>query len=1078
MRTSRIAQPCSYIPHSWSVSCLSLPLLACVGCKALPSASSEAAPASAPGLGQPAAAQPARGAVLDAWHQRVKLPVQTRPDTYVSFEAGSGGFALVAAAKAAPLVVSTTDTPGVLRAVNDLRADIGRVSRTQPDVSRDTLPTPREIVLIGTLGKSPLIDRLVSEGKLDVSDVVGRWETSLIQVLERPLPGVARALVIAGSDPRGTIFGIYDLSKQIGVSPWYYWDDVPAVERSALYVSPGRHSRGEPAVKYRGFFINDEDPALGGWAMNTFGPAPNPAHPRGFEHQLYGRVFEVLLRLKGNYLWPAVWSRSLFDDDPKNQALAAEYGVVMGTSHEAPMMRAQDEWNRYGQASGPYGGTGEFSFVRNPAALQKYWADGIRRMNDFESIVTLGMRGNGDESMEDAAGIQLMNQIVSTQRSMLAELTHKDLTKIPQVWTLYKEVQQYWDDGMRAPEDVTINWCDDNWGNLRELPDQSHPPRAGGYGIYYHFDYVGGGRNYKWNDTSPLPNVWEQLHLAHEYGVDRLWMVNVGDLKNNEHPLEFFLDYAWSPERWPVERLPEWEEQWAAAQFGPEQKREIAAVLSMYGRLQSRRKPELLNRSISLDPKLDVSKDQNAVVYRDGSAFSLTDYAEAERATADWRALAAEADRIRAALPALYRDAYFQLVLYPVKSTHNLYELRLAQFQNLLYAAQGRAASLQMASVAEQRFKDDQALSAYYNDTLAGGKWKGFQTQPKIGYGGPYPNSSWQQPQRERGQPMPDFIWPALERPALKANAELGVAIDGSDKVWPGAAAEAAVLPEFTPFQTQPTQYIEVFNRGQRAFTYHIEAPVTWLEISPNHGTLDKQARAEVKVDWSRAPQGTTEVPINVTGPNGSRVQVRALVKNPIVDRNLLRGFVESNGYLSIEAEHFDRAVNRAPVTWQLIANIGRTASGMTAFPVTAPRQTPKADGPRLEYDVHLFQAGKVVVWAYLSPRNNVLHSDGLKYAVSIDDAEPQIVNVTTALNGIPMNRSWERNTSDNVNLTSTEHRVEQAGAHVLKFWQVDPTVIVQKLVLDTGGLKPSYLGPPESFRARGTRSAALRPAK
>jgi hypothetical protein len=1051
----------------WLRLLLPLPLANFIGCASLPVASSEAHPGSAGA--RPGASN--LGAVLDPWHQRIKLAAPSPADRkaeqkLVSFEPGPGRFALVAGARAAPLVVSAGDAPGVLRAASDLRADIGRVSHVEPDISRDALPAGAELVLIGTLGKSPVLDGLVSSGKLDVTGVAGRWETSLIQMVEQPLPGVARALVIAGSDPRGTIYGIYDLSKQIGVSPWYYWDDVPAIERSALYVLPGRHSEGEPAVKYRGFFINDEDPALGNWAFHTFGPAPNPQHPRGFEHQFYAKVFEVLLRLKGNYLWPAVWSRSLFDDDPKNQALAAEYGVVMGTSHEAPMMRAQDEWNRYGKKDGPYGGTGEFSFVRNAPAIQKYWADGIRRMGNFESIVTLGMRGNGDESMEDAAGIQLMNQIVTTQRGLLSEVTgKKDLTTIPQVWTLYKEVQQYWDDGMRAPEDVTINWCDDNWGNLRELPDQSHPPRAGGYGIYYHFDYVGGGRNYKWNDTSPLANVWEQIHLAYEFGVDRLWMVNVGDLKNDEHPLEFFMDYAWSPERWPIEQLPAWEHAWAAEQFGPEHASEIAQLLLGYDQLVSRRKPELLNRVISLDPKFDITKDDKAVVFTDGSPFSLIHYAEAERATADWQKLAADADRIALLLAPNFRDAYYELVHYPVKSTANLYALRLAQFQNLLYAAQGRAASIDRANEAERRFKDDQAMSAYYDDQLAGGKWKGFQSQPKIGYGGPYPNSSWQQPQQQRGQPMPDFIWPALERPAIAPDGELAIAIDGSDEVWPGAKL-AAVLPEFSPFQTQPAQYIEVFNRGRRALAYSIDTGVPWLVASPKSGTLDKQVRATLSVDWSRAPAGKTMVPIRVTGPKGSRVEVQAVIENPSVAKALLHGFVESNGYVSIEAEHFDRAVNRAPVFWQLLPHVGRTASGMTAFPVTAPRQTPGGDSPRLEYDVHLFHAGRVVVWAYLSPRNNVLHSDGLKYAVSIDDAPPQVVNVTTALNGIPMNRSWERNTSDNVNLTSTEHQVDRPGAHVLKFWQVDPTVVVQKLVLDTGGLESSYLGPPESFRS------------
>jgi hypothetical protein len=987
---------------------------------------------------------------------------------YVAFERGPGRFALVEGAAATPLVISAGETPGVLRAARDFAADVGRVSSHAAEVALDAPPAQSEqVVLIGTVDRSPLIGELEKAGKLDLSELRGRWEMSIAEVVEAPLPGIQRALVIAGSDPRGTIFGLYDLSRRIGVSPWYYWDDVPAHQHAAIYVLPGRHSEGEPAVKYRGFFINDEDPALGTWARNTFGDGPNPKHPNGFGHEFYGKVFEVLLRLKGNYLWPAVWSRSLFDDDPQNQALAAEYGVVMGTSHEAPMMRAQDEWNRYGASNGPYGGTGEFSFVRNAEALERYWADGIRRMNGYESIITVGMRGNGDTGMEDAQGIELMQRIVTTQRRIIQDVTQKDPASVPQVWSLYKEVQQYWEDGMRAPDDVIINWCDDNWGNMRKLPDASDAARSGGYGLYYHFDYVGGGRNYKWNDTTPLPNVWEQLHLAYESGVERMWMVNVGDLKNDEHPLQFFLDYAWHPERYPVEKLESWETAWAEAQFGPAVAADVARLLGRYGQLQSRRKPELLNRVISLDPTLDVSKTDEAVLFRDGSPFSLTNYSEAERATLDWVQLARDSDALEKRIPPTHRDAYFQLVHYPVKSTANVYELRLAQFQNLLYAGQGRASSLARAAAAEARLKDDQALSDHYDRELAGGKWKGFQTQAKLGYGGPYPESSWQQPPKGT-----DFIWPPLARPSIPAGAELGVAVDGSEEYWTAKTPAPAALPDFTPYQTQPGQYIDVFNRGQKPFRYRIESSVPWLAATPREGLLTDQIRAAVRVDWARAPKGTTTASLTVSGPDGSRVLVQAVVKNPDVPRGSLTGFVESNGYVSIEAEHFARAVERQPLFWQVLPNIGRTGSGVTPFPATAARQGLDADAARLEYDVHLWSAGNVTVWAYLSPRNNVRPTDGLKYAISIDGAEPQVVNVTTALNGIPMNRSFERNTSDNVNLTSTEHHVAAPGAHVLKFWAIDPTVVVQKLVIDTGGLKTSYLGPPESFRAGANRTS------
>ncbi|NLW48513.1 MAG: glycosyl hydrolase [Firmicutes bacterium] len=1013
-----------------------------------------------------------RGGV-DPWshRDRCKYPVL---DDYVTSSPGPGRFCLVDNGKAAPLVVNSEDYPGVVRVVSDLKGDINRVTGVETNIAMDQTPDTKEVVLIGTIGKSPLIDGLIAAKKLNVKGIAGKWETWLTQVIEKPLPGIRRALVIAGSDQRGTIFGVYDLSKQIGVSPWYWWADVPPRQESALYILPGRHSMGEPAVKYRGFFINDENPQTGTWAPWYFGPGLAPGYEGGLNHHYWEKIFEVTLRLKANYLWPAVWGRAFAEDDPENHATAKLYGIVMGTSHEAPMMRGIEEWNRHvirdssGNIVGdPFGGNGQWRYSMNADALKAYWREGIQRMvdEDFEGIVTIGMRGPGDVSLPPEDGIPLVNSFIGAQREIITEVTGKDPAETPQVWTLYKEVQDWWDAGLRVPEDVTVMWCDDNWGNNRKLPDQSLPDRAGGYGIYYHFDYVGGGRNYKWVDTNLLPNVWEQMHLAYCYGVDRIWIVNVGDMKNGELPLEFFLDYAWNPENLPVERIPEWERKWAEQQFGRRYGREIGNIMHEYSKLQSDRKPELLNRKITLDPNVDITVNPGAaVVYSDGSPFSLTDYREMELVTAQWVKLAEDAEQIRRKLPAEIQDAYYELVYYQVKASALMYEIRLNGFKNLLYLAQGRAATSDLAAVAQQKFDETKALEDYYNNTLAGGKWKGWQTQPYLAYGGPYPDSSWQQPETNYVAD-PDYIWPYLEYLTVPAGAEMGVAIDGSEQYWP-LEETPAVLPTFGPFQTQPAQYIEVFNRGSDPFNYKIESEVPWIYVYPNQGLVEKEVRAMVRVDWFRAPKGNTKASIVVTGANGVSVTVEAVVENPMI-KNFwqLEGFVESNGYISMEADHYTRMVNTREIYWKRIPDIGRTGSGMTPFPVDASRQTPGGNSPRLEYKINLFKDGPITVWSYLSPRNNCLYTDGLKYAVSIDDGEPQIVNITTTLNGIPMNKSWERNTSDNVNLTATNFNVT-AGEHVLKFWMVDPTVVVQKIVVDTGGLKPSYLGPPESFRA------------
>jgi hypothetical protein len=746
-------------------------------------------------------------------------------------------------------------------------------------------------------------------------------------------------------------------------------------------------------------------------------------------------------------------------------------------------MRGIEEWNRHAVPAvrnsqgkiikpghDPYGGTGEWSFRLNRKAIEAYWRVGIQRMVDqhFEGIITLGMRGNGDIGLPDGESIDLMKDIIATQRRIIAEVTHKDVRTIPQVWTLYKEVQRYWDKGLRVPDDVIVNFTDDNWSNIRRLPSPTEK-RSGGYGLYYHFDYVGVGRNYKWVDTANIANVWDQLHQTYAYGDSSLWVTNVGDLKGNELPTQFFLDYAWSPNRWSVNHLREWEQRYAAENFGTSHARAIADVLHTYGQLQARRKPELLNRKITVDPTKAIT-DPAAIVYNDqASPFSLTDYRELDRVTAEWQQLARAAARIRAALPARLHDAWFELVGYEVTATANLYALRDAEFTNILYARQGRALTNDLAGLTEARFAEDLKLADYFNHGIAGGKWNGFQTQPHIDYGDVArygPDAPWQQPQINNDA-IPDVIFPAVRRISLPAAAEMGVAIDGSDAWWPASSAPAR-LPTFSPYQTQPTQFIDVFNRGAAPFQYRIRPAASWVTVTPAGGPVHKQVRAWVHVDWSRAPLGTTNVPVRVTGANGRTVVVQALVDNPRTPRAQLRGFVEANGYVSMEAEHYSRNVARDGIAWTRIPDIGRTDSGMEPFPVTASSRTAGA-GPRLEYTMTLFTAGRVGVNAYLSPRNDVFPGHGLRYAVSIDGEKPHVVDITaaTGADATALNMQWARNTSDNVNVTTTVHVVARPGVHVLKVWMIDPTVVVQKLVVDTGGLRPSYLGPPESRRVR-----------
>lgn len=933
--------------------------------------------------------------------------------TYISTEKIAGAFTLSTRGKSAPLCVSSQDYPGVIRVAKLLQADIQRVTDTKPDLSIDAIPAGAEIVLVGTLGKSPLIDKLGADKKLNVADIAGKWEASLIQVIANPLPNVAAALVIVGSDKRGTIFGMFDLSEKIGVSPWYWWADVPVKKKSNIFIKPGRYTFGEPKVKYRGIFINDEAPALSGWAYEKFG---------GFNAKFYEHVFELILRLKGNFLWPAMWGRAFYDDDPENPRLADEYGVVISTSHHEPMMRAHDEWRRYG--SGPW------NYEKNEGNLKKFWREGIERMGNYESIVTLAMRGDGDEPMSDEANIALLQKIVEDQRQILREVTGKEVTTIPQVWALYKEVQGYYDKGMRVPDDVTLLLCDDNWGNIRILPKKEDQDRKGGFGIYYHFDYVGGPISYKWLNVTQIEKVWEQMNLAYQWGVRQLWLVNVGDIKPMELPISFFLDFAWNPEAIHPEDLPQYYVDWAQQQFGESYAKEIGYILSLYTKYNARRHPEML----------------------EPFTYSLTNYREAETVAADYTSLSNKARAIYEALPESHRSAFYQLVLYPVEACSNLNEMIITAGKNQLYATQGRASANVHAERVKALFARDAELTHLYHH-LENGKWNHMMSQTHIGY------TYWNNP--------PVNKMPAVSYVHVPATSALGYVIEnvaGPRFEGSGEPRYSTQMPQFDPVNNQQ-YYIELFNTGNDPIDYTIKAKEEWIKLSSTSGTIQTEEKICVSIDWQKAPTGRAVGKIVISGPKN-----RYIVNVPIrTDFPDCAGFVENNGVVSIEAAHFDRAVNTPDISWITVPNLGRTLSSVTIEPSNADRQTPGKDSPYLEYTFTVFDATDVQVHTYLSPTLNFKKNEGLKYAIAIDDEQPQVVNMHEGETQPDWEypQWWNTSVSDHIKIKITKHNGLAQGKHILKVWMVDPGVVFQKFVIDAGGLKQSYLGPPESLNVK-----------
>ena len=928
---------------------------------------------------------------------------------YVSTSPVNGDFVLEADGKVAPLVVNDQDWPGVVRAVGDLSQDVGRVTGHDAQVVKGKVPAGNNAVLIGTIGRSPLIDSLVKRHKLDVSGIAGKWESAVTTVVERPMPGVRRALVIAGADKRGTIYGIYDLSEQIGVSPWYWWADVRVPHADALYVTPGRYVQPVPAVKYRGIFFNDEAPALSGWTKEKFG---------GMNHEFYTKVFELLLRLKANFLWPAMWNNAFATDDPLNPKLADEYGIVMGTSHEEPMMRAEKEW--------VWGHHGAWDYATNQKEIDEFWRRGMERDKNYEEVVTLGMRGEGDTPMSATANTQLLEKIVANQREILKQTVNPDIEKIPQVWALYKEVQSYYENGMRVPDDVTLLWSDDNWGDLRRLPTAEERKRSGGAGIYYHFDYVGGPRSYKWLNTNYLPKIQEQMHLALAYGADRLWVVNVGDGKPMEFPMEFFLDYARTPERWDKDHLDEFTKLWATREFGPEHANEIATAMEDYTRYNGRRKPELI----------------------DPSTFSLTSYGEADRVDGEWRSLADSVDALAGQLPQNERASYFELVQYPVDACANLTEMYIMAARNAADARIGDPLANVEADQVRAMFAKDAELSDEYNHKLLNGKWDHMMDQTHIGY------TFWNEP--------PANAMPAVTQIQVPEAGSLGVKAE--DATFERAGGRFAFsLGTISTFSAQK-RTLTLFDRGKTPVNFAIETSEPWIIVSQTSGAVNEQEQIQLSVDWKKAPTDSASAEGSVVIRSGDqRVATYTLGERRVnLMPETIHGFIEGDGYVAMEAAHTSARTADGETHWEELPGYGETLSAMTVFPVTAESNTGSKAG--LEYSMYLFDAGDFQMQATLAPTLNFVPGRGLRFAVSVDDGPRTIVDELEH----NTQKDWEEAVSDGVRRVTVPLTIANAGYHTLKIWAVDPGVVLERVVVSHGALRPSYLGPPESFRAGG----------
>ena len=600
--------------------------------------------------------------------------------------ANAQDFCIAKDGKTATIVVDIDDWKGVIRAARDLSDDVRKVTNLSAQVdlqaaySAGLLPHERKnlkaSILVGTIGKSRLIDGLVKQKMLDVSKVRGQWESFVIDVVDSNL-------VVAGSDKRGTVYGIYEISQRIGVSPWYWWADVPVKHQDEVYWKDGRFVQPSPKVKYRGIFINDEWPSFGGWCTNQFG---------GVNAKAYAHLFELLLRLKANYFWPAMWATAFNEDDPESPRLADEMGIVMGTSHHEPMMRSHQEYLRRKEQVGPW------DYSINKQRIDQFFMEGMQRNKAYDNLVTIGMRGDGDVAMgkgDDEDNMKTLREVIKGQRSIIKQVYGRE-DAVPQLWAIFTEVQRYYDAGFTVPDDVTLLLCDNNWGYIRRIGRDFERKRKGGLGLYYHIDMNGGPWNDRWVNTTTIPKLREQLNLAYQTGIDRIWIINVGDLKPKEVPIDFIMHYAWDPEAVKAGDEQTWLENFCTSVFGTEYAKESADLIAKYSKLNLLRKPE-------------------------AQVPGLFNYEEMLCLNNQWQSIIVRCEALKEQIPSFAQDAFYQLVYYPAVASAGL---------AMMYNAATMGDSLTVCDLMAK----DQRLYEYYNKKLAGGKWNGMMRDNHIGY--------------------------------------------------------------------------------------------------------------------------------------------------------------------------------------------------------------------------------------------------------------------------------------------------------------------------------------------------------
>jgi hypothetical protein len=918
-------------------------------------------------------------------------------------------FDIVSDGTAVDLFVGEADDPAVVRAASDLKTDIERVSGIVPRLRRTTTGLSSRAIFVGTLGKSPVIDALVEAGKLDVSQVEGRWESFAVQTVDDPAPGVSRALVIAGSDRRGAIFGAYDISELIGVSPWYWWADVTPLHRDVVTVDGAPRQQGEPSIKYRGIFINDEE-NFSAWSTQF-----DPGKKVGPE--VYKKIFELLLRLKANLLWPAIKAVSdPFNKYPENGANADAYGIITSSS-----FANVKEWNAWAGAHKVDGVNPTYDYSVHEKIVYDFWDSMVTPNAKYERSYSVGMRGMNDTAMLSVdkpsipERVDLLGQILLDQQKIFAARVPAALSPPLQTFMPYKETLDLYNEGLEVPDNVTLLWPEDNHGYVRQVPSAAERERGGGSGIYYHISYWGPpNQSYLWLNSTPLTLVREELQKGIDTGSSHFLMLNVGDIKPAEIGLEFAMRFAYRAGDYGDTNVATFLEKLAARDFSPEHAADIADIVMRYFQINIARRPEFMKKGI----------------------YSLTSYGdEGHRRWGELNDLLKRAEAISKKLPPERVDAFYEMVLFPLRASKLTLQKFVAADTADLYAAQGRrrsvkkrqesAASAHAAVVAELE---------YYNTELAGGKWNKIMNpfNPNMPGIGGLPGTA--------------------DVPAAGTGSALGVVVEGQ-------VEEGTASLQFSSY-TEDVRFVDVFTKTDATFDWSSAVSDSWIKLSQSSGTINDEQRLEVSIDWAKAPAGTSSGTLKINGASATK-SIAVKVSNPTTpSKTELDGYVEANGYVAIEAERFSARSDRGDSTWRVLTGLGRSGDSVKVFPDISDAVTKQlpSKAASLDYRIYFFSTGKFPVTVYRVPTLNGVGD--CRFALALDDGEPTIIAGVKSVN----EAGWRTTLLEQIEKLTTSIDVKTPGYHTLRLFKVDPSIAIDRIVIDTGGLQPSYLGPPESY--------------